>query len=119
MFQKFAALQQYNQFSLWFSLTIRINCSAWVARYPDRVADTKGGRSNKIRTCDLYVPNVALYQTELCSENKKLSHFLFRISFGQRLEKLGNLFQRKRLLFTFYYSRIRSPSRHVFCHIRT
>ena len=29
------------------------------------------GRGNKIRTCDLYVPNVALYQTELCpvSEN--------------------------------------------------
>ncbi len=26
------------------------------------------GRGNKIRTCDLYVPNVALYQTELCPE---------------------------------------------------
>ena len=30
----------------------------------------KGGRSGGVRTHDLYVPNVALYQAELYSENK-------------------------------------------------
>ena len=31
-----------------------------------RNAHRRCGRGNRIRTCGLYVPNVALYQTELC-----------------------------------------------------
>ena len=31
-----------------------------------RDAHRRCGRGNRIRTCGLYVPNVALYQTELC-----------------------------------------------------
>ena len=38
------------------------------------------GRGNKIRTCDLYVPNVALYQTELCPESNPILHFVFDFS---------------------------------------
>ena len=34
--------------------------------------DHRSGRGDRIRTCDLYVPNVALYQTELHPEGSRL-----------------------------------------------
>jgi hypothetical protein len=34
----------------------------------DLAAGLFNGRGDRIRTCDLYVPNVALYQTELHPE---------------------------------------------------
>jgi hypothetical protein len=35
----------------------------------------KVGRGDRIRTCDLYVPNVALYQTELHPDSAILPYF--------------------------------------------
>ncbi len=37
------------------------------------------GRGDRIRTCDLYVPNVALYQTELHPEASRQSYGDYKI----------------------------------------
>ena len=61
----------------------------------------KPGRSNKIRTCDLYVPNVALYQTELYSAN----------NFVPRLCKLT---RQKSTRFLFLPAKTLSKTKEIF-----
>ena len=55
----------------------------------DRNPNEINGRGDRIRTCDIYVPNVALYQSELhpgVNSNAKLPGFAGRAASPKRQE---------------------------------
>ena len=47
-----------------------LGCSAMKAPQAEHFGES--GRGDRIRTCDIYVPNVALYQSELHPEYRRM-----------------------------------------------